>query len=122
MKILIVDDSQTMRKIFSVAVSNIDTNIIIYEATNGQEALEILKLNSDIEYIFLDTLMPVMSGYEVLKTIRMDDDLQHHKVIIQTAQHKHEELMSLIDIGISGYIVKPYDVSMIEKTIKRWLL
>lgn len=122
MKILIVDDSITIRKILKKAITNINSNIEILKADNGYAALELLEQNSDIEYIFLDTLMPGISGKEVLKAIRTDSDLQHIKVIIQTAEHKNEELQYLIDMGITGYLLKPFNSTMLEETLKRWLL
>jgi two-component system chemotaxis response regulator CheY len=114
MKILVVDDSQIMRRILKVGISKIDKNAEILEAENGQEGLSLLRSHDDIQYTFLDINMPIMRGDEMLKILRADPDLKHHKVIIQTTEGRKEKFIELKELGINGYIIKPYTQSIVE--------
>ncbi len=119
MKILVVDDSQIMRRILKVGISKIDKEAVILEAENGKEALDILRDNPDIDFTFLDINMPVMRGDEMLKIVRNDPVLKHHKVIIQTTEGRKEKFLELKNLGISGYIIKPYTQQIVENMIKK---
>jgi len=114
MKILVVDDSQIMRRILKVGISKIDKDAEILEAENGQEALNLLRTNPDVQYTFLDINMPIMRGDEMLKIARADPDLKHHKIIIQTTEGRKEKFIEIKAMGISGYIIKPYTQQIVE--------
>ena len=114
MKILVVDDSQIMRRILKVGISKIDKDAEILEAENGQEALNLLRTNPDVQYTFLDINMPIMRGDEMLKIVRADPDLKHHKIIIQTTEGRKEKFVEIKSMGISGYIIKPYTQQIVE--------
>jgi len=114
MKILVVDDSQIMRRILKVGIGKIDKDAEILEAENGQEALNLLRTNPDIQYTFLDINMPIMRGDEMLKIARADPDLKHHKIIIQTTEGRKEKFIEIKAMGISGYIIKPYTQQIVE--------
>ncbi len=119
MKILVVDDSQIMRRILKVGLSKVNKDVTILEAENGQEALEVLKKNPDIDYTFLDINMPIMRGDEMLKIVRNDPQLKHHKIIIQTTEGRKEKFKEIKAMGISGYIVKPYTQQIVEKLMHK---
>ncbi len=119
MKILVVDDSQIMRRILKVGIGKIDKEAVILEAENGREALDILRDNPDIDFTFLDINMPVMRGDEMLKIVRADPDLKHHKIIIQTTEGRKEKFQEIKAMGISGYIIKPYTQQIVENMVKK---
>ena len=119
MKILVVDDSQIMRRILKVGLSKVNKDVTILEAENGQEALEVLKKNPDIDYTFLDINMPIMRGDEMLKIVRNDPQLKHHKIIIQTTEGRKDKFQEIKALGISGYIVKPYTQQIVEKLMHK---
>lgn len=119
MKILVVDDSQIMRRILRVGLSKVDKDAEILEAENGKEALEILRENPDIDYTFLDINMPIMRGDEMLKIVRNDPELKHHKIIIQTTEGRKKKFQEIKAMGISGYIVKPYTQQIVEKLMHK---
>ena len=119
MKILVVDDSQIMRRILKVGLSKVNKDVTILEAENGQEALNILKSTPDIDYTFLDINMPIMRGDEMLKIVRNDPELKHHKIIIQTTEGRKEKFQEIKAMGISGYIVKPYTQQIVEKLMHK---
>ena len=119
MKILVVDDSQIMRRILKVGIGKINKDATILEAENGQEALEILRNNPDIAYTFLDINMPIMRGDEMLKIVRSDPELKHHKIIIQTTEGRKEKFLEIKAMGISGYIIKPYTQQIVENMMEK---
>jgi len=119
MKILVVDDSQIMRRILKVGIGKIDKEIVILEAENGKEALEILRDNPDIDYTFLDINMPIMRGDEMLKIVRADPVLKDHKIIIQTTEGRKEKFLEIKAMGVSGYIIKPYTQQIVESMMKK---
>jgi two-component system chemotaxis response regulator CheY len=119
MKILVVDDSQIMRRILKVGIGKINKDATILEAENGKEALELLRSNPDIDYTFLDINMPVMRGDEMLKIVRSDPELKHHKIIIQTTEGRKEKFIEIKNMGISGYIIKPYTQQIVENMMEK---
>ena len=119
MKILVVDDSQIMRRILRVGIGKINKDAIILEAENGKEALELLRNNPDVAYTFLDINMPIMRGDEMLKIVREDPELKHHKIIIQTTEGRKEKFIEIKKMGISGYIIKPYTQQIVEEMMNK---
>ena len=119
MKILVVDDSQIMRRILKVGIGKIDKEAVVLEAENGKEALELLRDNPDIDFTFLDINMPVMRGDEMLKIVRNDPELKHHKIIIQTTEGRKEKFLEIKKMGVSGYIIKPYTQQIVENMVKK---
>jgi len=119
MKILVVDDSKIMRRILKVGIGKINKDATILEAENGKEALELLKNNPDIAYTFLDINMPVMRGDEMLKIVRNDPELKHHKIVIQTTEGRKEKFIEIKSMGISGYIIKPYTQQIVENMMEK---
>jgi CheY-like chemotaxis protein len=120
MIILIVDDSKTMRRILKMAIKNATDgfwNVQMLEAENGEEALNIIQENSEINYLFLDINMPVMRGDRLLELIRNNSDFDSIKVVMQTSEGRKEKMNALINLGISGYILKPYTVDIATKMI-----
>ena len=115
MKILVVDDSSTMRRVLKMGVSKATAglNPTIFEAENGQEGLDVLRKNTDIDYVFLDVNMPVMKGDEMLKIMRQEDAIKHIKVIMQTTEGVRSKVAELTKMGISGYLLKPYTQDII---------
>jgi len=115
MKILIVDDSNTMRRVLKMGVLKAigaDSPTIL-EAENGEEGLNVLRSNLDTDYVFLDVNMPVMKGDEMLRIMRGDKDLKDIKVIMQTTEGVREKVAELTRLGISGYLLKPYTQDII---------
>ncbi len=121
MKILIVDDSSTMRRVLKMGVTKAldGRDPIILEAENGQEGLDILRKNSDIDYVFLDVNMPVMKGDEMLRIMRSDPEIKHIKVIMQTTEGVRSKVAELTKMGISGYLLKPYTQDIILQLMKK---
>jgi len=104
--ILIVDDFATMRKIIRKIVCGIGFNNIA-EASNGQEALAMLTTGK-YSLLITDWNMPVMSGLELLKSIRADERLKTLPVLMVTAEGSKENIYEAAKAGVNGYILKPF--------------
>ncbi len=117
MKILIVDDSKIMCKIISGALNKagIDEILIAYD---GREALEILKQNDDIELLFLDWNMPVMTGIELLKVLRASEI--SIPVIMVTTEAEQEKVLEALNEGACDYLVKPFGLKEIKAKLDKF--
>ncbi len=113
-KILIVDDNQTihniLEKLFSRGEDGV-TNLILH-ADNGQEALDILGKNPDIDVITLDLDMPIMDGFEALTQIKADMRLQAIPVCVLSASMG--DSTKALKLGARDYIIKPGDYQEIK--------
>ncbi|NGZ95202.1 MAG: response regulator [Nitrospira sp. WS110] len=115
MKILVVDDMVTMRRIVKnilrqLGFSNID------EAENGQEALQ--KLRSDtFGCVVSDWNMPVMTGIDMLRAIKADEKLKVIPVLIVTGRAQQSNLVEAVQAGASNYIVKPFTVETMQEKL-----
>ena len=121
MKILIVDDSSTMRRVLKMGIIKAmeGQNPIVLEAEDGQEGLNILHKNRDVDYVFLDVNMPVMKGDEMLRIMRHDPAIKHIKVIMQTTEGVRSKVQELTKMGISGYLLKPYTQTIILQLMQK---
>lgn len=107
MKILVVDDFPTMRRIVKTLLrQNGYSNFV--EAEDGMQALDILKKTPDIEFIVSDWNMPNMTGIELLKTVRADAKLKHLPFLMVTAEAEKENIIEAVKSGVSNYVVKPF--------------
>ena len=79
----------------------------IIEAHNGENALDILAENSQIDLILLDLNMPKMNGVELLKQLRTDPNLKYIPTVVLTTSINRSDLKQAYSIGIAGYLVKP---------------
>ena len=117
MKILVVDDMSTMRRI----VKNIMKQLgfaNVEEAENGQEALDKLRAES-FGFVISDWNMPVMTGIDLLRAIRADDKLKAIPVLMVTAEAQKENLVEAIKAGVSNYIVKPFTAETIQEKMNK---
>ncbi len=117
MKILIVDDMVTMRRIVKnvlkqLGFSNID------EAENGQDGLQKLK-SSKYDFVVSDWNMPVMTGIDMLRAIRADEQLKAIPVLMVTAEAQHNILVEAVQAGVSTYIVKPFTAETMQEKLAK---
>ena len=115
MKILVVDDFSTMRRIIKNILKEIGyTNVD--EADDGSTALEKLK-EGKFDFVVTDWNMPKMSGLELLKTIRKDAKLKKLPVLMVTAEKAEQNVKEAVAAGVSNYIVKPFTAAALEERI-----
>ncbi len=117
MKILIADDFPEVTRTMRYILRNIGFRNV-READGGKAVLRALK-KEKYDLIFCDWGMPDMSGVEVLKKIRSDDELKHIPFIMVTAEAEKEKILAAIKAGVSNYIVKPFTAKTISETIKK---
>lgn len=115
-KALVVDDSKAIRQIEKKYLE--EMGFFVLEAENGEEALNILKENSDIAIILLDWHMPVMNGYEFLKNMRQRPEYAHIKVMMVTTENQQKSIIDALMAGANEYLMKPFDKEMLETKLK----
>lgn len=117
MKILIVDDFSTMRRIIRNLLRDLGfTNT--QEADDGSTALPMLK-NGDFDFVVTDWNMPGMQGIDLLRNIRADDQLKHLPVLMVTAEAKREQIVAAAQAGVNGYIVKPFTAATLKEKLDK---
>ena len=117
LKILVVDDFSTMRRIVRNLLKELGyTNVD--EAEDGVVALQKLS-GSNFQFVVTDWNMPNMTGIELLKAIRADVSLKHLPVLMITAEAKKENIIEAAQSGASGYIVKPFTAATLEEKLNK---
>lgn len=117
MKILIVDDFSTMRRIVKNLLRDLGFNNTA-EADDGLTALPMLK-NGDFDFVVTDWNMPGMQGIDLLKNIRADEKLKHLPVLMITAEAKREQIIAAAQAGVNGYIVKPFTAATLKEKLDK---
>lgn len=117
MKVLVVDDFSTMRRIIKNLLRDLGfTNIS--EADDGNTALPMLK-DGNFEFVVTDWNMPGMQGIDLLKAIRADAKLSHIPVLMVTAEAKKEQIIMAAQAGVNGYIVKPFTAATLNTKLDK---
>ena len=117
MKILVVDDMSTMRRIVKNILKQLGFNNL-EEAENGQDALTKLKADT-YGFVVSDWNMPVMMGIDMLRAIRADEKLKKIPVLMVTAEAQKENLIEAVQAGVSNYIVKPFTAETMQEKINK---
>jgi len=110
-----VDDFATMRKVIRNLLKQLGYENIV-EAENGEAALSVLK-SRQVDLIISDWNMPTMSGYELLKAVRADGELQKTPFLMVTAEALKENVVQAVKAGVSNYIVKPFTAEVLNDKI-----
>jgi two-component system chemotaxis response regulator CheY len=115
MKILVVDDCKTTRKLLGIYLKANGYDVVFAE--NGLDAMEKLG-TEDINLVMTDLNMPYMDGIELTKNLRAEASLKHIPVLIVTTEADEEERARAFEAGASGYLVKPVTAEAVSKNIK----
>lgn len=115
MKILVVDDFSTMRRIIKNILREIGYNNVD-EADDGSTALEKLK-GGNFDFVVTDWNMPNMPGIDLLKAIRADEKLKATPVLMVTAEAAKENVVTAVQAGVNNYIVKPFTAAALKERI-----
>ena len=118
-KILVVDDFATMRKVIKNLLKQVgyENNV---EAEDGVIALRILK-SQKIDLVISDWNMPNMTGLELLKAVRADEDLKTTPFLMVTAEALQDNVIAAVKAGVSNYIVKPFTAEVLNEKIAKIL-
>ncbi|MDD5007905.1 MAG: response regulator [Syntrophorhabdaceae bacterium] len=117
MKVLVVDDFATMRKIIKNVLKQINVDSVL-EAENGKHALTVLK-GDTVDLIISDWIMPEMTGIEFLKACKQDEEIKKIPFIMVTAEAQKDNIMEAIKSGVDNYIVKPFTPEKLKDAIDK---
>ena len=117
MKILIVDDFSTMRRIIKNLLRDLGFNNT-EEADDGNTGLPKLQ-SGNFDFLVTDWNMPGMTGIDLLRAVRADDKLKTLPVLMVTAEAKKEQIVMAAQAGVNGYIVKPFTAQTLKEKIDK---
>jgi two-component system chemotaxis response regulator CheY len=117
MKVLIVDDFATMRRIVKNILRQLGFTDIS-EADDGKTALQALK-KEKFDLILSDWNMPEMPGIELLKAVRADDELKDIPFLMVTAEAEKGNIVEAVKLGVSNYIVKPFTAETMNEKLEK---
>lgn len=110
-KIVIVEDEVHIRELLNEILEEIE-GIEIFMADNGKDGIDII--TSEIpDLVLLDIVMPEYSGYDILKNIKLQNNLKNTKVFLLTAKGQEGDRIKGIKLGADNYITKPFDPEFI---------
>ncbi len=117
MKILVVDDFSTMRRIVKNLLRDLGFSNT-HEADDGSTAWPMLQ-SGDFDFVVTDWNMPGMSGIDLLKKIRADERLKTTPVLMVTAEAKRDQIVAAAQAGVNGYVVKPFTAAALKEKIEK---
>ena len=118
-KVLVVDDDA--RNIFALTTILENTEMIVLSATNGRQAIDIIKRTPDLSVVLMDIMMPGMDGYETMREIRKVPALQSLPILALTAKAMKGDREKCLQAGASDYIAKPVDTDQLLSLLRVWL-
>ncbi|MGO9481565.1 MAG: response regulator [Candidatus Kryptoniota bacterium] len=119
MKFLVVDDSQTMRRIVNNALKNIGYEDIV-EAEDGKDAIGKLYIEK-VDFIITDWNMPNMSGLEFTKAVRGDEQFAEIPILMVTTRGMKDDVMEALQARVNNYVVKPFTPQVLKEKIDQIL-
>ena len=117
MKVLVVDDFATMRRIVKNVLKQIGFTHIV-EADDGTTALSVLKENR-VDLIISDWNMPKMTGLDFLKRVRGDESTKDIPFVMVTAEAQKDNVLQAVQAGVSNYIVKPFTADTVKEKLAK---
>lgn len=118
MRVLVVDDSATMRRIIINTLRRIGYNDYV-EAADGGEALE--RFDPSINCVLADWNMPNMSGIELVRALRARPDAADVKIIMVTTRSVRDDIMHAASAGVNAYVVKPFTPEILREKLDQVL-
>jgi two-component system chemotaxis response regulator CheY len=117
MKILVVDDFSTMRRIVRNLLVELGfSNPLIQEADDGENALILLR-SQPFDLVVTDWNMPNMTGIDLLRAIRAEPSLKGLPVMMVTAENNRDQIIAAAQAGVNGYIVKPFTAITLKEKL-----
>ena len=116
-KLLVVDDSSTMRRIIKNTLRRLGHKDIL-EAEHGLEAWTILEANNDINVLITDWNMPEMNGLDLVKKVRAEQKYADMPIIMVTTEGGKAEVITALKAGVNNYIVKPFTPQVLKEKLE----
>ncbi|MES0874587.1 chemotaxis response regulator CheY [Sinimarinibacterium thermocellulolyticum] len=117
MRILIVDDFSTMRRIVKNLLNDLGYTHTV-EADDGKTAWPLLQAGN-VDFVITDWNMPGMTGIELLRSIRGDARIAKTPVLMVTAEAQREQIIEAAQAGVNGYIIKPFTAQTLKEKIDK---
>ncbi len=119
MKILVVDDFSTMRRIVRNLLVELGfSGPLIQEAEDGVGAMAVLR-STPCDLVITDWNMPNMTGIDLLRAIRAEPSLKGLPVLMVTAENNRDQIIAAAQAGVNGYVVKPFSAATLEEKLTR---
>ena len=118
-KILVVDDD--MRNVFAISRVLEEKGMHVHKAGDGQNALDLLDKESDMDLVLMDIMMPIMDGYEAIRRIRSQERFRGLPILAITAKAMKEDRDDCIAAGANDYIAKPVEIERLLSLMRVWL-
>ncbi len=116
MKLLVVDDSSTMRRIIKNTLARLGYKNVL-EGEDGLRGWEVLENNTDIDMLITDWNMPEMNGLELVKKVRADERFADLPIIMVTTEGGKAEVITALKAGVNNYIVKPFTPQVLKEKL-----
>ncbi len=116
MKLLVVDDSSTMRRIIKNTLARLGHKDVL-EGADGVEGWEALDSNPDVDMLITDWNMPEMNGLELVKKVRADERFTDLPIIMVTTEGGKAEVITALKAGVNNYIVKPFTPQVLKEKL-----
>ncbi|MBT5934960.1 response regulator [Sulfurimonas sp.] len=116
MKLLVVDDSSTMRRIIKNTLARLGYKDII-EGADGVEGWDQINTNPDVDMLITDWNMPEMNGLELVQKVRADDRFSDMPIIMVTTEGGKAEVITALKAGVNNYIVKPFTPQVLKEKL-----
>ena len=116
MKLLVVDDSSTMRRIIKNTLSRLGHEDIL-EGGDGVEGWNVLDKNPNVDMLITDWNMPEMNGLELVKKVRADARFKDLPIIMVTTEGGKAEVITALKAGVNNYIVKPFTPQVLKEKL-----
>jgi CheY-like chemotaxis protein len=114
--VLVVDDDPSIRKMIVASLRRQEQQYSFTEASNGREALDAMRsMHPDV--VILDLMMPIMSGWDVLRDRARDEELRRIPVIVVSA-NRDPDLVTAVDAGICAFLPKPFDIAALAALVR----
>ncbi len=121
-KVLIVEDSLLMHKIYEMALKTYTKfEVESHFATDGHEGFIKLQEHPDFDLILLDVNMPTMSGLEFLRRVRAEKVFESITVILQSTEDQEEDIQRGLKAGANGYLTKPFTPPQLHEILDKFL-
>lgn len=116
MQALIVDDSRAMRAIIAKILRELGFGSL--QASNGCEALDLLKQGAAVDVVFVDWNMPEMNGLEFIRRVRSDRSYDGLPLILVTTETELQNVIQALDCGANEYVMKPFTPNVIVEKLE----
>lgn len=116
--ILVADDSPTIRKFVSVALSVKGFEIIA--CSDGMEAIEMMP-NQKVDLVITDLNMPNVDGYELISSIRKNEEYRELPIIVLSSLGNTEDIQKGLQCGANSYLIKPFDPKRVVYEVSKYL-